>query len=210
MLNITEIPPFIRQDFFVDKEYAPQVIVVRDFNENGVRDFQKDFQQAVQRRQSIIPIQIDSYGGQVYSLLAMLNIIRNSPVPVATFTQSKAMSCGAFLLGFGTKGYRYVAPGAKVMLHEVSSVAFGKVHELASDSQEAKDLNDDLFRQLSVHCGWNENYFHRLIHERNHADIYLTSKEVHKRKLADFVGTPQLVTKLSLEIKLELLEPKGF
>lgn len=210
MLAITDIPLQLRQDIFLDKEMAPQVITVRNFDENSTRDFNKEFQAAVQRRQPVILINIDSYGGAVYALQSMLTTIRNSPVPVATYTQSKAMSCGAMLLGFGTKGYRYAAPGAKIMLHEVSSATGGKVNEMIADTQECRDLNDEIFMELSRHCGWHEGYFHRMIHKKNHAEWYLRAPEAQKRKLIDVVGTPQLVTRVTVETVLEVVEKKGF
>ena len=210
MLNLTEIPPNLRQDIFLNKEFEPQVITVRDFSETAAQAFNKEFQQAVQRKQPVIPINIDSFGGQIYSLMSMLTTIRSSPVPVATYTQSKAMSCGAMLLGFGTKGYRYATPSAKIMIHEVSAAVGGKYNEMLADSQEARDLNDELLLELSRHCGWADNYFHRKIHDKNHADWYLRGAEALKRRLVDIVGTPQLVTRVYVETNLELVGNTGY
>lgn len=210
MLSFTHIPTQLKQDAFVDKDHTPQVITVREFTEASALVFNREFQMALQRQQPIILINVDSYGGSVYALLSMITTMRNSPVPVATYTQSKAMSSGAMLLGLGTKGYRYMAPRAKVMLHEVSSGAGGKVSELIVDTQEAQDLNNDIFRELSVHCGWNENYFFRKIHDKNHADWFLKSDEAKKIRLIDQIGSPQLVTRVWVETTIEMVNPVGF
>lgn len=209
MLNITNIPFPLKQDIFLDASHKPQVITVRDFNEVALEKFTKEFNDAVQRRQPIIPINIDSFGGQVYSLRPMINMIRNAPVPVATFTQSKAMSCGAFLLGFGTPGYRFVSPTAKVMIHEVSGGAGGKVNEIIADGNEAMELNNELFEALSLHCGWSKDYFHRLIHKKSHADWYLKADELKKRHIIDVIGTPQLTTTVTIETTVELVNNSG-
>ena len=205
MLAFTEIPAQLRQDVFLDKDRTPQVITVREFDEPSVQNFNREFQQALQRQQPVILINIDSYGGNVYSLLSMLSTIRNSPVPVATYTQSKAMSCGAFLLGMGTVGYRYASPLAVIMLHDVSSAIGGKVNDIVVDGQETQALNDTLFQGLSTNCGWNEHYFQRKVHDKSHSDWYIRPPEAKKVKLIDTIGTPHLITRVRVETTLELV-----
>ena len=76
--------------------------------------------------QKVIPVVIDSYGGQVYSLMSMIAAIESAELPVATIVEGKAMSCGAVLLSFGEQGMRFADPHATVMIHDVSSGGYGK------------------------------------------------------------------------------------
>ena len=203
MLNILDIQPPLRLDIYAHESMRPQVIQVREFNAVAAEKFCKEFQEAIQRRQPIIPIHIDTYGGEVYSLQSMIGVIQTSPVPVATFTQSKAMSCGSMLLAFGTKGYRYMSPRSILMVHEVSGGAGGKVHEVRVDSDETIRLNNEIFQEMGLHCGWHKDYFLAQIHTKSHADWYVKPEEAKKRKIVDHIGIPKLVTRVTAVTTLE-------
>ena len=89
---------FISKDIKSDGDVAllyrsPITILVNKFTEDSAKDFKKDMFRAQNSGQKIIPIEIDSYGGEVYSLLKMIDVIKSSTVPVATICMGKAMSC---------------------------------------------------------------------------------------------------------------------
>lgn len=50
----------------------PKTILVNEFTEASAKQFYVDMSVAENSRQEIIPILIDSYGGQVYSLFSIL------------------------------------------------------------------------------------------------------------------------------------------
>ena len=68
-----------------------------------------------------ILLYIDSYGGGVYSLIAIHDTIKMLRCDVATVCVGKAMSAAAILLMAGTEGKRFITPNSRVMLHEISS-----------------------------------------------------------------------------------------
>lgn len=68
-----------------------------------------------------ILLYIDSYGGDVYSLIAIHDTIKMLRCDVATVCVGKAMSAAAILLMCGTTGKRFITPNSRVMLHEISS-----------------------------------------------------------------------------------------
>ena len=100
--------------------------------------------------QMVLPVVIDSYGGQVYSLMSMISDIQHSRIPVATIVQGKAMSCGAILFSFGTEGRRYMDPDATVMIHDVSSMGWGKVEEIKADAKEVERLNQKVYKMMAT------------------------------------------------------------
>ena len=53
----------------------PIVVRVNKFNEDAAKKFTQDMASAHNSGQNIIPIVIDSYGGQVYSLMSMISDI---------------------------------------------------------------------------------------------------------------------------------------
>lgn len=168
----------------------PKVIWVTEFDSESAKDFATDMHQAHQTGQSVIPIVIDSFGGDVYSVLSMIAEIRASDLPVATIVKGKAMSAGSFLAACGTPGHRYCDPEATYMIHEVSSMTWGKVSDIRADSTETTRLNTRLFKILADSCGQDTDYFLDLIHEKNHADWFLTPAQAKKHCLVDHVRIP--------------------
>lgn len=201
MFSIMEVDPLIRakREDLID---APEYVRVEKFSGEAVEKFAEAMNEAVATGQSVIPVVIDSYGGEVYSLTAMVDIIRSCPVPVVTISLGKSMSCGALLFSFGTK--RFIAPHARIMIHDVSSGAFGKIEEIKADVKEAEVLNDIVYEMLDRNCGQVPGYFKQLVHERGHADWYLDAAEAVKHGLATAIGVPKFVTKVSVSMDVVL------
>ena len=130
----------------VDLRKSPVIITVNKFNEESTKKFRTDINMAANSGQKVIPIVIDSYGGEVYSLMSMVSMIKSCPLPVATIIQGKAMSCGIALASFGTEGMRYMDPDATEMIHEVSSSSWGKNEELKESADET--LIKNMYREL--------------------------------------------------------------
>ena len=201
MLKKIEVDPRIKVKNLADLLEQPVVIRLKKFNEDGTDKFSEDLNKAHETGQPVVPIVVDSYGGQVYSVLGMISEIQNSQLPVATIVESKAMSAGAILFGLGNEGLRYMAPHATLMIHEVSSFQFGKVEDLKADVDETDRLNSYIFEILSKNCGKGKNYFLDIIHDKGHADWYLTAKEAKKHNLCNHIGLPTFNVKVSVDYK---------
>ncbi len=181
----------------------PIIITVNKFDEDAARDFRNKMSIAQDTGQKVVPVLIDSYGGQVYSLLSMIASIRESKLPVATIVQGKAMSCGAILFSFGEQGHRYIDPDATVMIHDVSAGQFGKVEELKANAAESTRLNEKVYKMMAVNIGKKEDFFTKKIHEKGHADWYLDPEECKKIGLANHIRVPHLSVNLKVEIDFE-------
>ena len=129
-MNIIYTPSHLLKEVKFKNENLPVVIRVNKFDEKAAEEFSKEMARAQNTGQPVVPVIIDSYGGQVYSLMSMISDIQHSRLQVATIVQGKAMSCGAILFSFGVDGMRYMDPDATVMIHDVSSMAWGKVEEI--------------------------------------------------------------------------------
>lgn len=192
---------------FKDRELIdhPVIIRVNKFDEQSADDFALDMSDAHNTGQSIIPIVIDSYGGHVYSLMAMVSEIENSQLPVATIVVGKAMSCGAVLLSCGSPGHRYIDNNAIIMMHDVSGFEIGKNAEIKATAREVNRLNRMVFQKMAKSCGHKDkNYFLKLIHSKSHADWYVTPTEAVKHGIANHIGSPSLKIKISMEATLGL------
>jgi len=186
----------------VELKVDPVIIRVNKFDEEAATEFMDAMSRAQNTGQTIIPVVIDSYGGQVYSLMSMIAAIKSSRVPVATIVEGKAMSCGAILFSFGAEGHRYMDADATLMVHDVSSGAWGKVEELKADVREAERLNKKVYEMMARNCGKQSDYFLKLVHERGHSDWYLDANEAKLHNLANVLHIPTLTCKIDLEYVL--------
>lgn len=185
----------------------PYCIWVNDFDESFNKTFFEEFTKANNNDQPVIPIYIDSFGGDVYSLSAMLDILKTAKKPIATICIGKAMSCGAILLTAGTKGYRFMSENAVVMIHDVSSVANGKFEEIVSDAQETTRIQNLFYKTLDNNCEQESGYFDKLVFNRGRADWYINPEDCKKHKLIDHIGIPTF--KYSIKINQEFVLPKN-
>lgn len=198
----TKISRFFKIRAASDLMHLPVVVTVNRFDEPAAKEFKENFARAQEHGQPIIPVVIDSYGGQVYSLLSMVDTMRSVDVPVATIITGKAMSCGAVLFTCGTEGHRYMGPNATLMIHDVSSGTFGKVKEMKVDVKEAERLNEKIYEMMAKNCGKDPKYFTDIVQKMARADWYLTPDEALKHNLANHLRIPKMVVKASVNMKL--------
>ena len=178
----------------------PVVVRVTEFTETGAKDFAKEMDKAENTGQTFIPIYIDSYGGECYSLLDMISTMQRSALPIYTVTGGKGMSCGAMLFAMGAK--RFMSQNATIMLHEVSSGAWGKVEETKARIAQTDYLNNLLFAMIAKNCGHPENYFKDLIHNKSHADWYLNATECKEHNICTNIGIPTMSVEVSVNYSL--------
>jgi len=197
---ITKISPLIKE-FELRKN--PIIIRVNKFDEDSAKKFSQEVAQAHNTGQKVIPVVIDSYGGQVYSLMAMISAIKNSELPIATIVEGKAMSCGAILFSFGEEGMRFIDPCATIMIHDVSSMDMGKVEELKAGAAEADRLNQVVYKMMAQNCGKKDDYFMKIVDKKKHADWFLDAAEAKKHGLANQIRVPTLNISVNVELDFE-------
>lgn len=168
----------------------PVIVVVTTFDDNGVKSFREDMEKAHHTGQPLIPVLIDSYGGSVYGCLNMINYLKKASLPVHTVVTGKAMSAGAILFGMGKT--RWMAEHATLMLHDAATCTGGKTEEVKSDAKELERLNKLIFSLLAENCGQQTEYFDKIIHEKGHADWFITSKEAKRHKICTNIGVPEM------------------
>jgi len=197
---LTDISPKIKT---IELRQDPIIIVVNEFNEESATEFSTAMSLAQNTGQKVVPVVIDSYGGQVYSLMSMISSIKSSTIPVATIVQGKAMSCGAILSSFGSDGLRFMDKDATLMIHDVASFAFGKVEELKADARESERLNKKVYQMMARNCGKPDDYFTKLIHDKGHADWFLDADEALEHGIVQHLRVPRLKATVSVDIDLD-------
>jgi ATP-dependent Clp protease protease subunit len=200
MIWTSKVSPLIKE---VELRKQPVIINVNKFDEKAANDFCTKMAHAHSTGQKVIPIIIDSYGGQVYSLMTMIAAIKSAEVPVATIVEGKAMSCGAVLLTFGEDGLRFAAPDATVMIHDVSSGGWGKIEELKADVAEAERLDEKIFTMMARNCGKKDDYFKKKVFTKKHADWFMDAEEAKKHGLVNHLRVPKMNIKVEVGIDFE-------
>ena len=195
---LKKFSPLLKEPKLIDD--LPVIIRVNKFDETSAKNFSVLMTKAQNTGQPVVPVIIDSYGGQVYSLMSMISDIQHSKIPVATIVQGKAMSCGAILFSFGAQGKRFMDPDATLMIHDVSSMAWGKVEEVKVSAEETERLNQKIYHMMAENCGQDDDYFLEIVHDKGHADWFLDAKECKKHKLANHLRVPDLKIDASVKI----------
>lgn len=199
MKHTVKISPLIKE---IELRKSPVIVRVNKFDEESAKKFAEQVALAHNTGQKIIPVVIDSYGGQVYSLMSMVSAIKSAELPVATIVEGKAMSCGAILFSFGTEGYRFMDQNATVMIHDVSSMDMGKVEELKAGAQEADRLNQIVYKMMAQNCGKKDDYFLKIVDKKKHADWFLDADDAKKHGMANHLRVPTL--RIAVDVSIEL------
>ena len=194
------VSPLIKE---LELKKSPVIIRVNKFNEDSAKKFSEQMALAHNTGQKVIPVVIDSYGGQVYSLMSMISAIKHADIPIATIVEGKAMSCGAVLFSFGEEGLRFMDPNATVMIHDVSSMDMGKVEELKAGAAEADRLNTKIYTMMARNCGKKDDYFMKIVDKKKHADWFLDAEEAKKHGMANQLRVPRLTVTVDVNIELE-------
>jgi len=200
MLWKTEFSSLLK-DF--ELKHQPVIIRVNKFDEKAAQDFNNKMASAQSTGQKVVPVVIDSYGGQVYSLMSMISAIKSSELPVATIVEGKAMSCGAVLLSFGEQGMRFADEDATIMIHDVSSGGGGKIEELKADVAEADRLDEKIFTMMARNCGKKDDYFKKKVFNKKHADWFMDAQEAKRHGLVNHIRVPKMTVKVDVDIDFE-------
>lgn len=145
----------------------------------------------------VIPVFITSYGGSVHNMLAMRDIIKSSNKQVATIAVGKAMSAGAALLAAGSKGLRFASKDTTIMIHEVSSGAWGKTEEVKVSANETDRINRVFLKNMADDIGITLTQLSEKLHSIKNADWFLTAQEGLELGLVDNIQMPRMAEEVS-------------
>lgn len=83
-----------------------------------------------------IKLYVQSYGGDIYSMWALIDIILSSKTPVHTYCTGYAMSAGFKIFLAGEK--RFISKHAVLMYHQLSGWNWGKYKDLKENLDDLK------------------------------------------------------------------------
>lgn len=159
-----------------------------DFNIGSVKDvitwiLDNNFQQ--NNRLDNLTLMISSYGGDLFSAFALIDVMRGSQIPVHTVGLGVIASAGLMTFIAGEPGHRIITPNTSILSHQWSAGMFGKEHELVATARQF-DLTTKRMIQHYKKC---TKLSEKQIREKllPPQDIWLSSQEALEYNIADKV-----------------------
>lgn len=168
----------------------PVVAYVTSFDDWSTRMLAWSIQRARDREQKVLPVMIDSFGGDIYSLMAMIDLLKESSLTIYTIAVGKAMSAGAFLLSIGEK--RYCTENCTIMIHAAHGSTSGSTSAIEKKAKEVTSKTKKMFSMLNKNTGNPAGFFENLYKENDNADLYLETTEAKDYGLVTDIGLPML------------------
>ena len=130
-----------------------------------------------------IKLYINSPGGAVHSAFHLIDMMKQSRIPVHTIAMGLAASCGCLTLMAGAKGHRYITQNTSVMSHQYAWGSGGKEHELYGKIKEFEMSSKRMIDHYKKCTGKSEKYIRQ--HLLPETDQWLSPEEVIKHGIAD-------------------------
>lgn len=187
-----------KKDFFSWDYQKRNIDFMSDFDDDTasrfltqIRAFSKEFEG---EENTDIYLYINSRGGIVTSLLAMLDGMSLIPNDFVTICIGQCASCGAVLLSAGKKGKRYITEHSRVLIHQVSGGMWGKNSEIQADAKEIDRLNKLLIGILAKNCGKTVEELEQLTLG---GDLVLDAKQAVEFGIVDAILTQEVINRLN-------------
>ena len=127
-----------------------------------------------------INLVLSSYGGDVYSMLGIIDYFKTLPVKVNTHCYGACMSAAAVILSCGT-GKRTMTQNSTVMVHEGSAFEAGKTTDVLKGADHLKKLQSNINRILGEVTSKDQKFWEDV--SKN--DCYLTAVECLEYGIVD-------------------------
>lgn len=115
-----------------------------------------------------IHLYINSGGGECYSGLELISVMRYIKSPVYTTVLGLAASMGAVIASSGEKGHRKALPYSRFMIHQPSSgVGYSTFKDQQIHLREMENLKWDLYEVLAENSGKTKEEIERLCDRDN-------------------------------------------
>ncbi len=128
-----------------------------------------------------IKLYINSYGGSVYDMWAVIDSILTSKAPVHTYCTGYAMSAAFQIFISGKK--RFISKHATLMYHQMFAFNYGKVQDLVEDQEHNNQMNSEIEKYVIERTKLDKDKLKNIREKKR--DTYFTSEEAIKYGIAD-------------------------
>lgn len=140
---------------------------------------------ATKSSSKLLTLYINSQGGDLYEAFGLIDVMRNSRLPIRTIGVGSVMSAGFMIFICGTKGHRILGANTGVMCHQYSDQPVGKHHDLVASMQEGERCNQRMLSLIKERTNLTvQRIRSRLLKE---TDVFLSAEEAIKLGVADSI-----------------------
>ena len=165
-------------------DYNDSIIFINDdITEHTLTDLIIRIRNLLQNRKdkaSPINLMINSPGGDVHEMFAIIDYIESLDVKVNTICRGKAFSAAAIILACGT-GSRMMSKRSTVMLHQSSSFLGGKMSDITAYLDNVRNLESSIYKILAEKTNKDAQYWKMQMK----SDMYLTAEKSKELGLID-------------------------
>ena len=161
------------------------IMLDKEFDEKNISPIIKTIKllNILPKKPERILLDINSPGGKLWSLIHLLQTMKESKIPVDTHTSGLAASCGCLLLMAGRN--RTATRSADIMSHQYAWSASGKEHELYGRQKAFKNGSKRMIAMYKEFTGKSEKYIRK--HLLCPTDVWLTGSQARKHGIIDNV-----------------------
>jgi ATP-dependent Clp protease protease subunit len=134
----------------------------------------------------ILTLYINSQGGDLYEAFGLIDMMRNSQLPIRTIGYGSVMSSAFLILSAGAAGERYITKNCGIMCHQMScSEEMGKYHDIKATRKETDRLNKAMYDILKETTGLDGRIIKTRLMPAH--DVYMTAEEMIEFGAADHI-----------------------
>jgi ATP-dependent Clp protease protease subunit len=130
-------------------------------------------------------LHINSDGGNLTDAFALMDVMRTSPVPIATVGMGNLMSSAFMIFAAGAKGRRAIAKNTSIMIHQFNHEYMGKYHDMKAYAEEIDRINCRMVTELARTGKLNEQEVGTKL--LNPSDVWLTAEQLVGLGFADVI-----------------------
>jgi len=186
----------------------PIIVNVSDIDDEFVPEFRQAVSMAISAQQKVLPIVIDCYGGNIHSLLSIIDTLNTCSISIATVVLGKAIGAAAVLASCGDKGLRFIGENSTLMLNNISKDSWGETGEFKPDSREVERLHKKICAIIDKNTDNEKGHFEQLIKDKGGCDWYLDADDALFYKLVDHKKIPHFEINIYPTYKFDKKEYK--
>jgi len=129
---------------------------------------------------------ISTHGGiasDMFSILDIMDLIKQRTCDIETFGLGKVMSAGVPILAAGTPGRRKVGRNCRIMLHNVMAGTGGTIFSMENELDEIRWVQDRYIETLANYTKLTPSKIKKLL--KTQKDVYISAEEAIKMGIAD-------------------------
>lgn len=160
-------------------EVCKQILSIQNEDRVGSEKFKKWEYRPIQ-------LHIQSFGGSIHDMWALIDIMETSPTPIITYCSGMCMSAAAmiFLAGHIRCMYKH----STIMFHQLSSFMVGKYEDIKLEQVNLDDMHKQMIKFIKKHTNLNKKFYERF--GKLKQDVYLDSDKCLKYGVCDDIIEP--------------------